>query len=150
MLYNLIASTDSGATILDWIDTAALAIEILANKGDSQARIEQAIQIKRGYKVMLTTDKPLYQPGQLIHIRTLSLQQPKLNSVKKQPLLLEIEDSKGNKVFKREIKTDDFGIAAADFQLADEINMGTYKIRAIMGTTTSEKSVNIEYGKPDV
>jgi uncharacterized membrane protein len=30
MLYNLIASTDSGATILEWIDAAALAIEILA------------------------------------------------------------------------------------------------------------------------
>ena len=30
MLYNLIASTDSGETILEWIDAAALAIEILA------------------------------------------------------------------------------------------------------------------------
>jgi uncharacterized membrane protein len=30
MLYNLIASTESGSTILEWIDTAALAIEILA------------------------------------------------------------------------------------------------------------------------
>ena len=30
MLYNLIAGTGSGATILEWIDTAALAIEILA------------------------------------------------------------------------------------------------------------------------
>ncbi len=30
MLYNLIASTESGPAILEWIDTAALAIEILA------------------------------------------------------------------------------------------------------------------------
>ena len=30
MLYNLIASTESGYAILEWIDTAALAIEILA------------------------------------------------------------------------------------------------------------------------
>lgn len=30
MLYNLIASTESGSVILEWIDTAALAIEILA------------------------------------------------------------------------------------------------------------------------
>jgi uncharacterized membrane protein len=30
MLYNLIAGTESGSTILEWIDIAALAIEILA------------------------------------------------------------------------------------------------------------------------
>jgi uncharacterized membrane protein len=30
MLYNLIANTESGSTILEWVDTAALAIEILA------------------------------------------------------------------------------------------------------------------------
>jgi uncharacterized membrane protein len=30
MLYNLIASTGAGSTILEWIDTAALAIDILA------------------------------------------------------------------------------------------------------------------------
>ncbi|OQY27597.1 MAG: hypothetical protein B6244_10060 [Candidatus Cloacimonetes bacterium 4572_55] len=119
-------------------------LEIKAVSEQGQDRLVQPIRIKRGFQIMLTTDKPLYQPGQLIHIRSLTLQKPTLQSADKEPILIEVEDSKGNKVFKRPLETDAFGIAAADFQLADEINMGTYKIRAQLGNTVSEKSVNVE------
>lgn len=126
------------------LESGSYRLEINARAEQGLDRLQQNVQIKRGYKIMLTTDKPLYQPGQLIHIRTLTLQQPTLDAVAGQSILIEVEDSKGNKVFKRTQELNDFGVAAADFQLADEINMGTYKIRAQVGNATTEKSVNIE------
>ena len=36
-------------------------------------RVEQPVTIQREYRLLLSTDKPLYQPGQTIHIRSLSL-----------------------------------------------------------------------------
>ena len=46
-------------------------------------------------------------------------------------LTFEVEDAKGNKVFKTTLKTSEFGIASVDFQLADEVNMGDYQVRAV-------------------
>ena len=37
-----------------------------------------------------------------------------------------------------------FGIAAVDFTLADEVNMGTYTLRAILPQGQAEKKVRVE------
>src|SRR6202042_2543223 len=64
-------------------------------------------------------------------------------------LTFELEDSRGNKVFKKSIATDKFGVASAEFALADEVNLGTYHLRALMGDTsspsnTAEVALNVE------
>ncbi|MCX6380155.1 MAG: hypothetical protein NT023_11890 [Armatimonadetes bacterium] len=35
--------------------------------------VKQSVQIEESLQLMLTADKPLYQPGQLVHIRTLAM-----------------------------------------------------------------------------
>lgn len=55
-----------------------------------------------------------------------------------------MEDSKGNKVFKRSQKTSDYGVAAIDFQLADEVNMGDYHVRALLGDQQADKTVTVK------
>jgi hypothetical protein len=60
-----------------------------------------------------------------------------------------VQDSRGNKVFKKATQTDKFGIASAEFELADEVNLGTYHLRAAMGTeeagaNTAELALNVE------
>ncbi len=109
---------------------------------------EQSIQIERRNKILLTTDKPLYQPGQTMHIRALALDGPTRAAAAEQPVTLEVEDAKGNKVCKRRGRTDNFGIAAADFELADEVNFGPYHVRAILGEGdalyTQEKTVTVD------
>src|SRR2546429_316296 len=60
----------------------------------------------------------------------------------------EVEDSRGNKVFKKATETDKFGIASAEFALADEVNLGTYHLHALMGqadapTNTAEMALNV-------
>jgi hypothetical protein len=108
----------------------------------------QPIQIERRNKILLTTDKPLYQPGQTMHIRALALDGPTRAAAADQPLTLEVEDAKGNKVFKQRGRTDRFGITSADFELADEVNFGPYHVRALLGEAdaiyTQEKTVTVD------
>ncbi len=106
--------------------------------------VKQNVQIEESLQLMLTADKPLYQPGQLVHIRTLAMDMATRKALGNLPLTLEVEDARGNKVFKKRQNLSKFGIASADFQLADEVNMGTYTIRAILPQTQVEKKVRVE------
>ncbi|UCD57710.1 MAG: hypothetical protein JSV16_00970, partial [Candidatus Hydrogenedentota bacterium] len=106
--------------------------------------IENPIEVRKVHKILLTTDKPLYQPGQTIHIRSLSLSAASHEPAADADVVIEVQDAKGNKVFKRATKTDGFGIAAADFVLADEVNTGLYKVRVVLGETVAEKDVTVK------
>jgi uncharacterized protein YfaS (alpha-2-macroglobulin family) len=104
----------------------------------------QRVRISRRYQVLLTTDKPIYQPSQTMHVRALVLRQPTMKAVAGAEAIFEIKDAKGNKVFKKPVKTNDYGIAATDFILADEVNMGRYAIRCALGDQEAEKTVTVE------
>ena len=107
--------------------------------------VERAVTIARDYRVLLTTDKPLYQPGQVIHLRALALSAFDLKPAAGQDLDIIIADGKGNKVFRKTLETSDYGVAATDFQLATQVNTGPYKITAALGNTSSEKTVTVEH-----
>ena len=100
--------------------------------------------MERDYKVLLTTDKPIYQPGQQIMVRALALgafdQRPAAGSA----VELTIADAKGNKVFKQTATTSEYGVASWTFQLADEVNHGNYKLTANLDGTSSEKTVAVK------
>jgi alpha-2-macroglobulin-like protein len=95
-----------------------------------------------GQKVLLTTDKPIYQPGQTIHLRAMALKNPGNTPLASTALLFEVLDGKGNKVFKKQRKTDEYGIASVDFKLASLVNMGSYKLQ-VTGDGSAEKTVEV-------
>ncbi|HDQ72056.1 MAG TPA: hypothetical protein ENN19_08155, partial [Chloroflexi bacterium] len=107
--------------------------------------LEQAVTIERDYRILLTTDKPLYQPGQIIHIRALALGAFDMRPAAGQSLEVTVADGKGNTVFRRQLTASEYGVAAVDFQLADEVNSGAYKLTATLGNTSSEKTVTVEH-----
>ena len=124
------------------VDNARLKVSVTSKT--AKDTVEETVRVRSASRTLLTTDKPLYQPGQTIHIRALTLSQPKMKPLVEAEVVFEVEDSKGNKVFKTYRKTDDFGISHADFVLADELNMGTYRVRAIVAGTKEEKTVTVE------
>jgi len=143
------AKTDKNGEVavrLEMPDTplrdARLKVTVTSKTGKDT--VEETIQIRSALRTLLTTDKPLYQPGQTIHIRALSLSQPEMKPLSEAEVIFEVEDSKGNKVFKFRKNTDRFGISHTDFVLADELNMGTYRIRAIVAGAKEEKTVTVE------
>jgi uncharacterized protein YfaS (alpha-2-macroglobulin family) len=114
----------------------------------------QEVRLEDKVSILLTTEKPIYQPGQTIHARALALDRSDHEAAAKNKLTFELEDSRGNKVFKKATETDQFGVAAAEFGLADEVNLGTYHLRALMfssetgdaeaPTNTAEIALNVE------
>ncbi|HTC94057.1 MAG TPA: MG2 domain-containing protein [Terriglobales bacterium] len=109
----------------------------------------QPVRLEDKVSILLTTEKPIYQPGQTIHVRALALDRANHEAAADRNLTFEVEDSRGNKVFKKATETDKFGVASAEFSLADEVNLGTYHLRALMGeagapTNTAEIALNVE------
>jgi uncharacterized protein YfaS (alpha-2-macroglobulin family) len=118
-------------------------MEVVTQSALGEEKLERDVKIKTAPKVLLVTDKPLYQPGQRMHLRALALQSFDLRPVAEKEITFEVEDAKGNKVFKRSLETSAYGIASADFDLADEVNAGDYHIRAILGEHTADKTVSV-------
>lgn len=96
------------------------------------AEFTQPVRLEDKVAILLTTEKPLYQPGQTVHIRALALDRADRHAASG-PLTFEIEDARGNKVFRKATATDAYGIASAEFTLADEVNLGMYHLRALTG-----------------
>jgi hypothetical protein len=104
----------------------------------------QRVKITRDTRILLTTDKPLYQPGQTVNIRALALSGLSLKPAAAQKVKFEIEDAKGNKVFKQERPSSEFGVSSIEFLLADEVNMGAYKLTASIGQAAATKSFEVK------
>ncbi len=119
-------------------------VTITVTSAVGEQKVEQSITIKKTHKILVTTDKPIYQPGQIMHIRALALKQADKKPLAKSDLVIEVEDGKGNKVYKKTYKTNDFGIIGCDFEVADEVNMGRYVIRALIGSESQEKTVTVQ------
>jgi CD109 antigen len=101
------------------------------------------VDVVSSYTIIVSTDKPLYQPGQTIHIRTLAFQ-GKNPEATDHDVLLEVKDPDGNKIFKKIITANDYGIASYDFVLSDQLPLGNYKIIASIEETSVEKTVSVQ------
>ena len=109
----------------------------------------QPIQLEDKASILLTTEKPIYQPGQTIHVRALAMDRAAGHAAADRKLTFEVEDARGNKVFRKGTETDKFGIASAEFTLADEVNLGAWHLRALMGdpqalSNTAEIALDVE------
>lgn len=124
-------------------------LRYLVDTSIGSTEFTQGVRLEDKISILVTTEKPLYQPGQTIHVRALALDRANHNAAANRKLTFEVEDSRENKVFKKLTETDKFGIASAEFGLADEVNLGTYHLRALMGeadapTNTAEIALNVE------
>ena len=126
--------------------TGASEIRYVAATAIGETEVKEAVQIQDKVSILLTTEKPIYQPGQTIHVRALALDRAAHNAAAARKLVFEIEDSRGNKVFKSATQTDNFGVASAEFTLADEVNLGAYHLRAVLdpGDNRAETTLNVD------
>ena len=88
------------------------------------------------------TDKPIYKPGQTVHIRVMTLDA----GLKPWPssATIEVQDAKGIKVFKKEVATDDYGMTTVDLPLSTEPNLGVWKLTALAGDRRTQLDVRVE------
>jgi CD109 antigen len=101
-----------------------------------------SINVENSFLVFVEADKPIYKPGQTIHLRVLTLD-PELKPTT-EPVMVDILDDKGIKIFHSEVTTDEYGMGSVDLPLSDEPNLGVWKINAITDKARSQLDVRVE------
>jgi uncharacterized protein YfaS (alpha-2-macroglobulin family) len=79
------------------------------------------------------------QVARNVHLRALALLRDGNKPIAGQAATFEIEDAKGNKIFKKAITTDAYSIGATSFKIAQLVNLGTFTARVALGEAKSEK-----------
>ncbi len=119
-------------------------MRVSARIGRDEEVVTHAVTLHRSSQLMVSSDKPVYQPGDQIRIRSLALRRPDLKPVAGGDVTFSVADPKGNIIFRRRDVTSRYGIAAADCPLADEILLGVYRIECRVGDTTSKTDVEVK------
>ena len=117
--------------------------------GDYELRVSgkgftarSSVRVEESTLVFLETDKPIYKPGQTVHLRVLTLDaqlKPTTGQV-----TVEVSDAKGIKVFKKDLTSDDYGLASTDLPLSTEPNLGVWKARVQAGKRTAQVDFRVE------
>ena len=119
-------------------------LHVIAEGRGAHEEITRTVKLKRSWNLMLSTDKPVYQPGQTIRCRTLALRRPDLEPVAGRDAVFSVTDPKGNVIYKPRGVTSKFGIASIDCPLATEIIEGPYTIACTIDDTTSRLTVEVK------
>jgi hypothetical protein len=127
----------------DWPD-GDYPLRVSAQAPDSSQMLTRTITLQRAWKLMMSSDRPVYQPGQVIHVRSLVLRRLNLRPLAGQEAIFTIGDPKGNVIFKERQLTSRYGICAVDCPLAEEIIEGTYTIGCQVGETKSSLAVEVK------
>jgi type II secretory pathway pseudopilin PulG len=132
-------------TAPDWVDgNYTLICRAITHRRRTPETISRSVRLYRSWQVMLSSDKPIYQPGQTIRLRSLALSQPQRKPVAGQETVFEVRDPKDNVIMQERTVTSRFGIASTDCELADQLIHGIYTIHCRVGDTDSSISVDVK------
>lgn len=100
---------------------------ITGRLGDFFQSVEQAVTIHSRVSAHLQTDKPIYQPGQTMHIRAILINQNG-RVAEKEKVTLRIINDAGERVYFSELVSSSFGIIHDDWLIPDTAQSGNYEI----------------------
>ncbi len=106
-------------------DEAEISIE--GRRGVLVETAESDIELDRDAQIMVTTDKPLYQPGQTLHTRVLMFDAAR-HALADQKATLKISDPESTTVFRTDLTTSRFGVANADWTISENTRLGDYRV----------------------
>lgn len=101
------------------------------------------VKLQRGGNILLACDKQYYKPGQKIYLRALVRSSGEKRVIANREITFEVEDPKGNLLYRTKKKTSSYGVSSLIFSLAYEITEGLYVLRALVGEDRSKKRVMV-------
>ena len=93
--------------------------------------------------IVISLDKGIYKPGDTIKYRALIVSQIDTTPKELENIKVEIFDGNGNKVYSNESASTEYGIVSGEFELASEVNSGTYKITVDANSQTMSKNFTV-------
>jgi hypothetical protein len=115
-------------------------LEVTARRGVLVEQAETEVSVEEKPRVLLTTDKPLYQPGQTVHMRALAFDQGG-HALEGEEVTFKVEDEDDSTAFSADLKTSRFGVAATDWRVPESTKLGTYTLKLEM-----DDKYDIDYG----
>jgi hypothetical protein len=102
-------------------------LQVTGTKGAIVVQAKGEVLVDQLPRVLITTDKPLYQPGQVMHIRALLLT-PSSKALANQNTYFKICDPEEAVLYRTVVTTSRFGIASADWTVPENTRLGDYRI----------------------
>jgi hypothetical protein len=109
-------------------DDADAELKVTARRGAFAQEAETEVSVAQEPRVLLTTDKPLYQPGQTAHMRALVFA-PGERAAAAEEVTFRVEDEADEAVFSETLKTSRFGVASVDWRVPEGARLGTYTLK---------------------
>ncbi len=106
-------------------DTATLRVRATHRGWSREA--EQEIDLKRQLRYIVNTDKPLYQPGQVLHYRAVVLDGER-RAIRDLRLVLTIRDDDNTLLHRAELTTSAYGVVSADWKVPENTALGDYSL----------------------
>ncbi|HJQ69574.1 MAG TPA: MG2 domain-containing protein [Blastocatellia bacterium] len=103
-------------------------ITVRAARGGYAQEIASDLRFEHLALLRLSVDKPIYQPGQLLHLRVLAHDRFSGRAVADAPVSVRVSDPEGKNIFRSAIKTSEHGIASLDWPIPDNARLGEHLI----------------------
>jgi hypothetical protein len=115
-------------------------IEVKGALGGFENSVTATLRIAPRAAILLSTDKPLYQPGQTLHMRAFLLDDQH-RAWPKQPLTFVVKDPDSTTVFTSDVDSSRFGIAAVDWSIPATQKLGNYSVSAEVSGEANNRQI---------
>ncbi|HEU4713781.1 MAG TPA: alpha-2-macroglobulin family protein [Pyrinomonadaceae bacterium] len=103
-------------------------LKVTGKKGAIVAETKGDLLVDQMPRILINTDKPLYQPGQVMHVRAL-LQSPSRRALANEETFFKISDPEGAVLYRAVATSSRFGIASIDWNIPENTRLGEFRIK---------------------
>lgn len=126
-------SNNEGFAYLDFdlpekIDTDEVDLAIKGVRGSIVADAERSIDLPERPYIFVSSDKALYQPGQVLHARVLMFG-PGKRALPNAAVKMVVLDPEDEVQFSADLTTSRFGVASADWTIPSNCKLGQYQVQ---------------------
>jgi hypothetical protein len=126
-------------------------VKLVGRRGAVVAEAEGEVLVDQFARTLITSDKPIYQPGQTMHVRALMFT-PSRRALANQNIVIKICDPENIVVFRNVVTSSRFGIATADWPIPENTRLGDYRI--LVGVDgedlNNQQSYNVRISRYDL
>ena len=116
-------------------------LEVTARRGVLVEEADTRVEVQQAPRVLLTTDKPLYQPGQTVHMRALVFDQGG-QALADEEVSFKVGDEEDATAFTATLRTSRFGVASADWRMPESTRLGDYLLKLAL----DDDKYEVDYG----